>query len=182
MRGLAVVRSTVDSFHRPRAERYRRGAHSPEGYYFDSHNLDAVRDNLLAPLRHGSGQFVTAAFDEPSDAPVELEWSDVPRGSVLVFDGLFLLRPEFAGFWDLTVFLVAPGRREAAWQHYLNHELPHDPTARKAEIEARTVRARRQRYIDGQELYERECDPRQNASIVIDNDDLAVPHVVRCAV
>ena len=37
--GHVVVRSTIDSFHRPRAERYRRGATSAEGYYRDSHDL-----------------------------------------------------------------------------------------------------------------------------------------------
>ncbi len=30
-RGRPVVRASIDGFHRPRAERYRRGQESPEG-------------------------------------------------------------------------------------------------------------------------------------------------------
>lgn len=34
--GREVIRASVDGFHRPRVERYRRGPDSPEGYYEDS--------------------------------------------------------------------------------------------------------------------------------------------------
>jgi len=35
-RGLTVIRASVDDFHRPRADRYRRGRTSPQGYWLDS--------------------------------------------------------------------------------------------------------------------------------------------------
>src|SRR5688500_2044292 len=41
-RGRPVLRSTTDSFHRPRAERMRRGPTSAKDYYFDSHQLSAI--------------------------------------------------------------------------------------------------------------------------------------------
>lgn len=31
--GRSVIRTSIDGFHRPRAERYARGRHSAEGYY-----------------------------------------------------------------------------------------------------------------------------------------------------
>jgi len=34
------------------------------------------------------------------------------------------------------------------------------------------------RYHEGQNIYFRECEPWQHASIVIDNDDLAAPFIV----
>lgn len=46
-RGRHVIGASIDSFHRPRAKRYRRGDASPEGYYRDSHDLLAVRRALL---------------------------------------------------------------------------------------------------------------------------------------
>jgi uridine kinase len=61
-RGRPVVRATIDGFHWPRAERYRRGPTSPEGYYRDSFDYDALRRELLlavgpaaAPRRGRSG-------------------------------------------------------------------------------------------------------------------------------
>lgn len=71
-RGRSVVRSTTDSFHRPRADRYRLGPTSPEGYYRDSFDLDGIRERLLLPFAAGAHRVLVAAFDEPSDilAPV----------------------------------------------------------------------------------------------------------------
>ena len=58
------MRSTIDSFHRPRAERHRRGPGSPTGFYLDSHQLDTLTTVLLEPFAAGD-PFVVAAFDEP---------------------------------------------------------------------------------------------------------------------
>ena len=97
---------------------------------------------------------------------------------MLVFDGLFLHRPELVDCWDVSVFLLADRRREAAWQDYLGRDLPEDPEARAAEVAARVARARRERYTEGQALYETEADPRRRADVVIDNDDLHRPMIV----
>lgn len=76
-----------------------------------------------------------------------------PARTVLVFDGLFLHRPELVRYWDLTVFLVADARREAAWQAYLGRDLPSKETARVAAVAERMASARRARYVEGQRLY-----------------------------
>jgi len=170
-----VVRASIDSFHRPRAERYARGPLSADGYYRDSHDLTAVVAQLLEPFAAGLGRFRTEAFDEPTDQPVDVAWQAVPTGAVLVFDGLFVHRPELAAFWDASVFLQAEQRREEAWQAYLQRDLPPDPETRAAEIELRITRARRSRYTDGQALYEAEASPTARATFVIDNDDLCHP-------
>jgi hypothetical protein len=98
---------------------------------------------------------------------------------VLIFDGLFLLRPQPLGYWDLTIHLVAEERRDSAWQHYLYDDLPHEEAARIAETEERLTKARWPRYRDGWALYQNDADPRRTANIVIDNDDLANPNIVQ---
>ncbi|MGH9223931.1 MAG: response regulator [Acidimicrobiales bacterium] len=65
-----VVRASIDSFHRPQRDRYRRGKESAAGYYLDSHDLTALQERLLAPFRRGTGTYVTAVFDEPSDCEI----------------------------------------------------------------------------------------------------------------
>ncbi|MBA3303164.1 MAG: uridine kinase [Acidimicrobiia bacterium] len=158
-RDLVVVRASIDSFHRPRRERYHRGPDSPEGYYLDSHDLVALQDRLLTPFVTGVGSYVTAVFDEPSDAPVDQVPLPVPADAVLVFDGLFLQRPELKDAWDLLVFLTAERRRAQLWAAY-----PDGP--------------RKDRYLVGQALYEEQVDPWRRAAVVIDNDDLARPRRV----
>ncbi len=174
---MTVVRASIDSFHRPRAERYRLGNDSPKGYYRDSHDLTGLRDHLLHPFAVGIGSVRLATFDEPSDQPLDVE-EPVPAEAILVIDGLFLHRPELVQYWDLSLYLVADGRRESAWQSYLTRDLPADPHERAAEIEQRETRARRRRYVEGQALYERDAGPLDRANLVIDNDDLARPELI----
>lgn len=173
-----VVRASIDSFHRPRDERYRLGPDSAEGYYQDSHDIEGLKVHLLEPFTAGTGSYRRALFDEPSDRPVNEPPEPVPTAAILIFDGLFLHRPELVDFWDLSVFLTAATRREAAWQEYLTRGLPVDPGERDVETAARVQRARRHRYLKGQALYEREASPRQRATVVIDNDDLTCPRVI----
>ena len=94
-----VIRASVDSFHNPRVVRYAQGKTSPDGYFEDSFNYTLLKNMLLNPLRAGAGRrYRTAAFDhvrnEPVDAPVQVAQDP----SVLIFDGIFLHRPE----WPLT--------------------------------------------------------------------------------
>lgn len=177
-RGSPTVRASIDSFHRPRRERYRLGADSPIGYYRDSHDLAAVQRELLQPFIAGTGSYRRALFDEPSDHVTDEPAEPVPAAAILVFDGLFLLRPELCEYWSLSVFLTAVTRREAAWNEYLMNDLPERADLRAQEIAARTERARRSRYLEGQALYEREATPDVHANFVINNDDLLHPQVI----
>ncbi len=140
-RGVVVIRSTTDSFHRPREDRLARGANSAEGYYLDSHDLDRIVNELLIPFRRGAAEVLIAAFDEPTDAPLE-RVVGVASDAVLVFDGLFLHRPEFATLWDVSVYLEADERRDAEWLKFLLEDLPEDSTQRAVELDRRLEAAR----------------------------------------
>ena len=176
-RGRRVVRSTIDSFHRSRAERFARGPTSAEGFYRDSHQLDVVVDELLEPFARGEPRVRVAAFDEPSDTPVE-GFAEVGPDAVLVFDGIFVHRPELRAHWTATIHLEADRRLDEAWLGYLLGDLPADPVARAAELDARLARARWPRYRQGWALYTATVRPADHATLVIDNDDLARPRLV----
>jgi len=177
--GHAVVRASIDSFHNPRAVRYRRGKGSPEGYYRDSFNLDSVRTMLLDPMRSGPGAtFRRAGFDEPSDRLVEAPAELVEARMLLIFDGVFAHRPELLTYWDFTVLLQAEKRTDAAWLGYLHSDLPEAAHERGAELERRWTISRRRRYVDGQALYFAEATPMVSADVVIDNNDLGNPVIL----
>ena len=101
-------------------------------------------------------------FDEPSDRRIDEPAEPVPAAAILVFDGLFLLRPELRNYWSLSVFLTAETRREAVWNEYLMNDLPEHADLRAKEMAARTERGRRSRYVEGQALYERAKQDRLN--------------------
>jgi len=154
----------------------RLGPTSAEGYYLESHQLDVIVGELLEPFVQGKSHVLVAAFDEPSDTAAP-QTVAVREPTVLIFDGLFLQRPELLQFWDQVIFLIADTRADAGWTEFLLGELPSDPTARAAEIDVRLGKARWPRYRTGWSLYVDAVRPIERASIVIDNNDLANPQI-----
>ena len=162
-----VIRTGVDGFHHPREIRYRRGRSSPQGYFHDSYDYAALRAALLDPLSSGgNGRYRRAVFDHAGDRPAVAEWEQAAAGSVLLLDGIFLHRPELAGYWDYSIFLHASFPTTFA-RMYVRDGLDRDPFA-----------ASNRRYVEGQRLYLAACRPAQKASVVIDNDDLHNPRML----
>lgn len=166
--GSAVFRASIDDFHRPRAERYERGRHSPEGFYRDSFDYATLRRVLIDPFREGvqtgaATGFQLAAFDVARDTPVESTWTTAPRDAVLIVDGIFLHRPELRGLWNWSIWLDVP-IDVAAQRLSLRDGSDPNPSA-----------PANRRCRDGQELYLKEAQPRSEASAIVDNTDLAHP-------
>ena len=175
--GRSPIRSTTDSFHRPRAERLKRGASSAEGYYLDSHQLGVIVDDLLLPFSEGAAEVRTAAFDEPSDSALDIR-QPVDPAAVLIFDGLFVPLPEFVDFWDITIFLEAGHRRDREWLDFLLGQLPADPVKRAVALDERLTRARWPRYRDGWRIYLDAVPAASSATFTVDNNDLNRPAIL----
>jgi uridine kinase len=168
--GRTVIRATIDGFHRPRAERYRQGKDSPEGYYEDSFDYSALRHALLLPLGpDGSQRYRRAVFDVHADTPIQADGEEAPANAVLLFDGVFLLRPELDDLWEYRIFV------DVDFVIALQRALLRDQSLFGS---AEAVRARyKQRYFPGQRLYLRAARPRERANVVVDNNDLARPRL-----
>ena len=167
-RGRPVVRASIDGFHRPRAERYRRGRESAAGYYLDSFDYDAVRRELLLPLGPGgSRRYRTAVFDVRSDEPAVAHPQTAPEDAVALVDGIFLCRPELDDLWDFRVFVHV--EHEEAKQH--------DAARDRAGLAADFDLLYETRYAPGQQLYFDAVEPRLRADAVVDNSDLDAPRL-----
>lgn len=176
-RGVVAIRSTTDSFHQSRENRLARGARSADGYYLDSHDLDRIVNELLIPFRRSAAEVLIAAFDEPTDKPLERVVGVAPD-AVLVFDGLFLHRPEFAALWDVSVYLEADERLDAEWLTSVLDDPPEDSTHRAVELDRRLEAAHWPRYRRGWDLYVGDVAPRSRATVVVDNNDLSRPSLL----
>jgi uridine kinase len=103
-RGRPGLRASIDGFHCPRRERHRRGPTSPDGYYRDSFDYEALRRELLEPLGPGGSRlYRTRVFDHRADEAIRDSRRTVPEDAVLLFDGVFLLRPELDDLCDFRV-------------------------------------------------------------------------------
>jgi uridine kinase len=171
-KGRPVIRASIDGFHNPAQIRHARGSVSPDGYYYDSFNYDSLVENLLAPLGPaGSLHHRVAVFDYRSDSALHTRSPVARKESILLFDGVFLLRPEIACHWDFTIFVAASFATTLARAEQRDAGL----FGNVEEVKRRY----RQRYIPGQQLYFAECEPRTRATVVVDNDNPWDPELLR---
>lgn len=165
--GSAVFHASIDDFHRPKAERYARGAESPDGFYRDSFDLGAFRGDLIDPFRAGGDTpFRLAAFDLARDEPAPGEPLVAPADAVLIVDGIFLLRPELRGIWHWSVWLDAP------------LDVRYARMAERDGIDPDPAAPSNRRYRQGMELYLRDANPRTAATAIVDNTDPDAPRRV----
>lgn len=167
---IPVCRASVDGFHAPPDVRRRRGAFSPEGYYRDSFTYESLIRELLVPFRSGADVVRTAVFDFRADTE-EHTVTHVGRRAALLFDGVFLLRPELRDQWTLRIYLRVSEDVTLARALRRDHALFGSEEA--------VIERYRLRYLPGQALYRREARPQNQAHIVIDNDDPARPKILK---
>ena len=161
--GRDVIRATIDDFLFPRAQRYPRGEYSAEGCYFDTHDYDALNRVLLDPLGPGGDRrFQHAVYDRTADTALSPPVTTAPADAVLVFDGVFLMRPELIDRWDLRIFV------STALEKTVDRAVIRERRVlSRAEVERRW----RERYIPSQHFYFATVRPTDHVDIIVHNDD-----------
>jgi len=161
--GRQVIRGSIESFLFPRSQRYRRGEYSAEACYQDSFDYDALHRLLLDPLGPGGDRrFRPAVYDYPTDTALSQPVMTASSDAVLLFDGVFLLRPELIDRWDLRIFV------SAAFEETVDRARTRDQGlfGSTTDIERR----HRDRYVPAQQLYFAIAGPTDHADIIVHND------------
>lgn len=163
-RGSQVIRASIENFLLPRIRRYRRGVDSPEGCYHDSFDFDALHRVLLDPLGlGGDGHFQEAVYDRNTDTALSAPVSTATAEAILLFDGVFLMRPKLIDSWDLRIFVAA------AFEETLARARVRDLASLGST--ARVEQRFRNRYLPSQQLYFDTVHPADLADIVVHNDE-----------
>lgn len=162
--GAHTIRASADGFHNPPAKRHRQGRGSPQGYYQDAYNYEALIGNLLAPLSPGgNGRYIREIYNVHEESPVTVTQEQAPPGAILIFDGIFTHRNELVKYWDYSIWLEVP------------FEISIPRGAQRGYGHPDPAHGSNNRYIAGQRLYIADCSPATRATITIDNTDLANP-------
>lgn len=143
--GHRCVQLAVDGFHNPRAIRYRRGRESPEGYYRDAFDYVQLVERALVPLGSPTRSYVDRVLDLETDAPVAASPVRLDEGSIVICEGVFLLRPEVREHFDHRVFV------HTAFEVARARGVKRDAPALGGVAE--TERLYRERYHAAQQLY-----------------------------
>lgn len=167
-KNYTVIQSSIDGFHNPKEVRYRLGSKSPEGYYRDSFNYNALIQNLLKPLRENSKlEYKTAVYDFKTETNVKQNYKLADKNSILIMEGVFLLRSELIQYWDYKIFL------HVNFDEVIKRAKKRDQYLFGSEIEIEN--RYRNKYIPGQQIYLEESQPHKNANIIINNNDVYNP-------
>ncbi len=166
--GRPVIRASIDGFHQPRVVRRRRGSECPVGYYEDSFDFGAAVRNVLQPLGpNGTGRFRRAVYDFRVEQAVDAPEEEAPANAVLLFEGVFLMRPELNAHWDVRIYVDVPD--EVAVLRARQRDL------RLFGSDEQVQRRYAVRYLPGQAMYFDEHAPKEKADIIIRNSDPSRP-------
>jgi uridine kinase len=91
-----------------------------------------------------------------------------PANAVLVFDGVFLMRPELIDRWDLRIFVSTALEKTVA-----RAVIRQRRTSSRADVERRW----RQRYLPAQQFYFATVHPTDHVDIIVHNDRPSRPHL-----
>jgi uridine kinase len=158
-----IIRVGIDYFKRAVELRTAYPVDSPEGYYLDTWDNEAIRSRLLVPLGPaGDRRYVTGVMSPNAQAALDSPILTATTDAVLLADGAFLQRPELIDHWDLRVYVdvtfdevIRRGRaRDQAWMS----------SAAAAEHRYRT------KYIPGERLYIAQVHPKREADLVVNNE------------
>jgi len=168
---LSPVRISIDTFHNPEHIRLQRGALSPEGYFYDSFNYDAVFENIITPVKENQDFLIPGLYDYKREVRVAPKPVPITEETVVLFDGIFMHRYELFAEWDLSVFL------DVSFETVLERALSRDLVLFGSEEEVR--RKYMNRYMPGEKIYLEQCHPKDRADIVIDNNDFNNPEIIK---
>lgn len=170
--GVDAVHLESDGFHHARDIRYRQGRDSARGYYEDAYDFNTLAERVLRPLGPGgSFTYLTKAHDLATDELVAGETATAGPGSIVVFDCTFIQRGGLRDLWDEVIFLRVD--REIALSRGIGRDAPslNGVQAARAAFE--------HRYMAACDIYVVEERPAERASVVIDNDDVQAPRIIR---
>lgn len=164
--GLRPVASlSIDGFHHPRSIRYANGK-GPDSFYRDSYDYEAFIRSAASPFRHGL-PIIPAVWDVDADAAVLPAEVTLPKDCVLLVDGIFLHRPELCDLWDASVWVQVP----------FAVSVPRGNERFAGEYDSDPESESNRRYVGGQRLYSSACSPWEQATWIVDNEDLAHPMI-----
>ncbi len=167
----SVIRSTTDGFLNPKDIRYQQGRDSALGYYEDSFNYDSIISNLLKPLGPGGNlTYRSHAFDYEINSEVDAPLERAPSDSILLFDGIFLHRPEIRDYWDFSIFV------QVDFDVIISRAQERDLHLHQTAAMIRSLYETR--YIPGERIYLETESPSQKATVIWDNNDITNPKLI----
>ena len=155
--GYNVAVFHIDDMIHPRAVRYNDDYPQWEQYYYLQWRYDYFMREVISPIREGRSLGPIELYDKENDR-YKTVLSDIPAGSIVIVEGVFLLRSELEGAFDVTVYI------DVSKEERLERVLKRDGYIGDSEA---ILKKYNERYFPAEDHYFEECSPKERADIII---------------
>lgn len=158
--GIDSVLIQVDDFHRTRAERYDPTMSEPQAYLNRSFDFEKLVSKILDPLSRNAHIDTTLwHLDLATDSHIKERRYVIQPTSVVVVEGVLLLRPDVRKYLDFTVYVHAD--RESILDRAYIRDVPEqgDDVMRKYDT----------KYMPAQREHLDMNPPRLHSNMIVDN-------------
>ena len=95
----------LDDFIHTRKVRYNEQFESWYCYYYLQWRYDYLIEKLLEPLRNGLAVHDTIELYDKTTDSYRMQKFDIPVGTTVIVEGVFLQRPELRAYFDKVIYL-----------------------------------------------------------------------------
>lgn len=159
LRGIATneVVLHIDDFIVERHRRYATGQSEAMEYYALQWDVELLVETLFKPLREGQTNLMLPYYERDQDA-VNMRTIEIAPNTLVLIEGIFLLRDEWRPYFDYIVYLDCP--REVRYERVLNRDTYiGDLSERLAKYE--------RRYWPGEAHYIKTINPQAQADQIV---------------
>lgn len=148
----------IDDFIHPRSVRYNENYPEWECYYNLQWRYDYLKNAVIEPIKSGADYICDIELYDKDNDSYFLKTTDIPNGSIVLIEGIFLQRPELKGAFDLMIYIDVPEETRLA------RVLERDGyIGDRAQIKAKYDG----RYFPAERHYAKNCAPAENADFVV---------------
>ncbi|KAB2860259.1 MAG: uridine kinase, partial [Exiguobacterium chiriqhucha] len=162
LRGIATNEMVlhIDDFIVERHRRYATGQSEAMEYYALQWDVELLVETLFKPLREGQTNLTLPYYERDQDA-VNMRTIEIAPNTLVLIEGIFLLRDEWRPYFDYIVYLDCP--REVRYERVLNRD------TYIGNLSERLAKYER-RYWPGEAHYLETVDPKSHANHTVEAD------------
>jgi uridine kinase len=132
-----------------------------EHFYLHAIRFDEMFSQLVLPLRDRRSLRLEADYAEETAAEYRRHVYEFEELDVILLEGIYLLKRPFQAYYDLSVWI------ECSFETALERAIARSQEGLRPEA---TAKAYRTIYFPAQEIHFRRDDPRNAATLIVDND------------
>lgn len=157
----------LDDFHNEKAVR-SRGENEIEAYFNNAFNLDRLKNELLIPIKNGTGVEKTLKLlDLDSDNFIKMCDYKADSDTIVIVEGVLLFRPPIDKYFNLKIFI------DITFEEVLSRALIRDVPKCGMEF----LEKYKNKYIPVQGKYIKTYKPKEISDFVIDNNNWSNPKI-----